>query len=197
MNKLITLCFCLLVLPMGFLAQTEADPAIFDIIHKDKKVGTVHAWTSNEDGATIYNLKTEITKKVAHVKHCLYTVKATFINDTFTSSNYELYINEKLDNKVEVFKDGQKLKGSKKGKKAKVIDPVPSYISALFFFKEPTGVGSTYSESKLKSRKLKPHKKKEHTYILGNNSGEYQYLDGKLMRMIMKDVVTVEMVRRD
>lgn len=170
---------------------------IFDLKHKGTIVGTLEATRQTNGDTEKFTINTEITKKVLHIKHCEYDLVINYENGELQSSDYKLYVNNKLDKSTTINKIGDRLSGSKNNKSKKIKEKSINFSSALLYFKEPIGVSETFSEPKLKSRSLRPHESKAHTYVLGKNSGEYYYENGELQRMVYDDMVTIELVRRE
>ena len=121
-----------------------------------------------------------------------------YINWSGTNNVMHMEYNgwDELDKWVKIQDTGSMVVGSKNGKKTKELGPEFEYSSALFFFNEPKGVISTLSESKMKSRGVGPHESDPNVYVLDRDKGSYHYQDGKLMKVVVKDVVDMEMVRR-
>lgn len=194
--KRIVLILLILLLPFLALSQSEEGTAVFDIIYKGDDIGDLLA-TKKVNGESItYKVETDIVKKILHVKKCHYDVTVEYINGKLHESDYELYINDKLDKWVKIQDTGSMVVGSKNGRKTKELGPEFEYSSALFFFNEPKGVISTLSESKMKSRGVGPHESEPNVYVLDKNKGSYHYEEGKLIKVVVKDVVDMEMVRR-
>jgi hypothetical protein len=166
------------------------------MIHKDKVIGSLIATQKTNGTSEVYRVKTEITKRILHVKHCTYDLIIHYKNGKLKSSDYKLYVNEKLDRKTKIeHRDGQ-FKAMKNDKPKKIRKEEIDFSSALLYFKEPEGVTETFSETNLKSRPLAPHKSKGHTYILDKNVGEYFYENGELKRMVYDELVRIELVRK-
>lgn len=184
------------MISLGSYSQSKSEPVTFNIIYKQNVVGTLLASSYIEKGINVYVINTNITEKIMHVKHCTYDLIVKYKNDKFYSSDYKLYINNKLDKSSSLYIEGNELKGKKNGKPKNIkVNSIP-FSSALLYFKEPVGEFKTYSEPKLKPRTLKPHANKQHTYVLDGNSGDYYYENGELQKMTMDDLIFVEMVRQ-
>lgn len=185
----------LCLMPSTAYSQGGDKTLTYDMIHKGDVIGTLVATKTNNGGLEEYVIKTDIRKKILHVKHCTYDLELTYSNGELQSSNYELYINEKLDKSIQVLNDGGDLSGTKNGRKKKVKANTIGYSSGLLYFKEPVGVTKTFSETKMKFRSLAPHGSKQNTYLLDKNKGEYYYENGELQRMLYDDAVKIELVR--
>lgn len=187
----------LLCLPIALMGQSGSEPIYYDIIHKGQDVGDLIATKIDNGESVVYRIETDIKKKVLHVKKCHYDLTVEYLNGQLHESDYELYINDKLDRWVKIQDTGGKLVGSKNGKNNKELGMEVQYSSALFFFNEPKGINNTLSESKMKSRGVGPHASDPNVYVLDKNKGSYHYEDGKLMKVLVKDVINLEMVRRE
>lgn len=188
--------FLFIFLPFLINAQNNRKTLTYDLIHKGKIVGSLKATQTINGDIEEYTVNTEITKKVLHVKQCTYDLNLKYKGGELESSDYKLYVNDKLDKSTKIEKKGATLEAYKNNKKKKLKKDHVNYSSALLYFKEPTGVKETFSETKLKSRSIAPHKSKPHTYVLDKNSGEYYYENGVLQRMVYDDIVKVELIRK-
>lgn len=192
----IFLLFVLIVSPTFVISQKEEPPIVFNIIYKENVVGTLKASTYEEGEFTVYVVKTNVTKKILHIKHCVYDLIVKYKNDKLYSSDYTLYINEIIDKTATLKTEGGQLRGVKNGRAQNKPFETIAFSSALFYFKEPKGITGTFSEPKLKPRSLMKHKTKKNTYVLDKNKGEYYYENGQLQKMTVDDLVYVEMIRQ-
>lgn len=192
----ICLLFVLFVLPLGVVSQKQMAPIVYSIMYKKNEIGTLKALTYEEGGLLVYEVKTTITKKIFYIKHFVYDLIVKYKDNMLFSSDYKLYINEKLKKTATLNTKGKDLIALINGKTSQEqVEPI-AFSSALLYFKEPKGITRTYSESKLKPRILDRHPEKENTYILDKNLGEYYYQHGQLQKMTLDNVVYVEMVRQ-
>ncbi|PQB05381.1 hypothetical protein [Aureitalea marina] len=130
------------------------------------------------------------------IKKCHYDLQVEYIDGVLHESDYELYLNDKLDKWVKVQDTGGKMVGSKNGKNSVDLGDEITYSSSLFFFKEPKGVKSTFSESNMKTPSVSEESDSPGVYLLDKSKGSYHYDNGKLMKVVVKDVINLEMVRR-
>lgn len=200
MDKLTTMRFFLLplflLISYMVMGQSPIKPVVYDIIYKGSDIGDLLATKEEKDGSVIYRIETDINKRILHVKKCHYDLMAEYVDGKLHESDYELYINDKLDKWVKVQDTGGKMVGSKNGKNSVDLGQSITYSSSMFFFVEPKGVSSTFSESNMKTRSVAPDPKTPGRYLLDKNKGSYEYQNGQLMKVTMDDVVKMEMVRR-
>ena len=188
--------FFALLVTLSVMGQSPIEPAVFDLIYKGKDIGDLTATMEDTGESIIYRIQTDINKKVLHVKKCHYDLMAEYVDGKLHESDYELYINDKLDKWVKVQDTGGKMVGSKNGKNSIDLGDEIKYSSSLFFFKEPIGINATFSESNMKTRTVSEDSGQAGVYLLDNNKGSYHYENGQLMKVVMKDVINLEMVRR-
>ncbi len=188
--------FLLLWLSFISLSQGQERTLAYDLMHKNKVIGSLIATRQTNGSSEIYVVKTEITKKILHVKHCTYDLIIHYEDGKLKSSDYKLYVNEKLDKKTMLVQKGGQLIAMKNDKPKKMRKKEIDFSSALLYFKEPAGITETFSEPNLKSRHLAPHKSKAHTYVLDKNVGEYYYENGELQRMVYDELVKIELIKK-
>jgi len=186
-----------LFLPFLVGSPSQKKTITYDLKHKDTIIGALTATQIINGDQETYIVKTDISKRVLHIKQCHYDLEVNYKNGQMQSSDYELFINNKLDKSTTIKKNGSGYSAKKNGRAQNINQSNIGFSSAMLYFKEPKGVSNTFSEPNLKSRPLKPHGSKAHTYVLDKKAGEYQYKDGVLEHMTFDELVTIEMVRRN
>lgn len=154
---------------------------VFDVIHRDKKVGEFIARKVTNGETTEYISKTEINTRILTRIEVKYNFKVLYKNHELQNAYTEVLVNGKRRTNSKTQKHQNNYYFYDCGKKEQSITSPISFSSILLIFQEPKSIAKVYSEEHGEFHELK--QKSAHCYLKTNPKGRintYSYKNGHL-----------------
>ncbi|MBB4120065.1 hypothetical protein GGR32_002377 [Mesonia hippocampi] len=184
------LCLGLLVcLITTFYSTAQQETLMFDILHKDRKIGELHATKNIDDSLTTYTSNTEISTKIITSINVLYSYHVVYKNNKLKEAKTLIKVNDKIRTQAHtIYRDGAYYFSEKENNSQRLDTKKISYSTVKLMFEEPKNVTSLFAEEHGNFHKL--DYVTQHTYkktIPGESRKEntYTYKKGTLVKGIL------------
>ncbi|WP_055436893.1 DUF6134 family protein [Lacinutrix algicola] len=192
------LVIILFLVSLGGDSKTSVETLYFDIIHKDKVIGSLKATKTIKDSTTFYKSSTTIETRIIKEIRVNYKYDVTFKNNLLETSNVDITVNEKPHAKTDTKKKGTDYKIVKNENEVEIVKDAISFATVQLYFKEPKNVDSCYSEQDGSFNTIKALG--NHSYKKTNSKGReniYYYKKGALKNATIDGgLITFEIVTR-
>lgn len=171
----------------------------YEVKSSDKRVGEVTA-VKHADGELVqYDITSDVYMTLIFQIHVSYKVQANFKDGVLVSSSATVYLNEKVQNQVDVLRTGDHYTVTKDGHKTRIYGDI-KFSSAKLYFSRPDDVKKVFSEtggeikdlvktSDGKFRLKNPEKESEvNTYKYSSDQGLHSV---KIERSLFPDIELV------
>ena len=192
------------LLLVGFIIFTITNPDVpktskyFDIVLKDKIVGTLKVSQSAKDSLTYYHSSTAIKTRIIKDIKVDYKYDVTFDNMMLKKADVKITLNDKPHSETTtLWKDGYYQITKNSHKESTLIEPI-SYSTILLYFQEPVDIDRCYSEQDGSVNHIVDLG--NHTYKKINSQGKentYYYNNGILKKAVIDGgIVSFDMIAR-
>ncbi|MCK0190646.1 DUF6134 family protein [Arenibacter sp. F20364] len=193
------------LLLVGFIICTITNPNVpktskyFDIVLKDKIVGSLKVSRSTKDSTTYYNSTTSIKTRLIKNIEVDYKYDVVFDNMMLKKADVQITVNDKPHAETTtLWKEGyyQVLKNS--NEEITLMEPI-DYTTILLYFKEPVDIDRCYSEQDGSLNHI--ISLGDHTYKKINAKGKentYHYKNGVLTNAVIDGgILSFNMIARE
>ncbi|MDF4202977.1 hypothetical protein PXD56_08430 [Maribacter sp. SA7] len=118
----------------------------FNIIHKDKIVGNLHATKTIKSSRVNYQSITTINTRIIKEIEVNYEYDVTYENSLLKTANVLIEVNNKPHANITTSWKESYYQITKNNKKEKVVESDITYATILLYFKEPLDIQKCYSE---------------------------------------------------
>ncbi len=128
------------------LSNAQTVTREYDVISSNDKVGSVVAVKRESNGYEHYLITCEMSVRMLLKINVSYNLKASYKNGILVSSAATVYLNDKVQNKVNVERSGSNYVMIKDGDTEIITYPI-EYSSARLYFQLPDGDKQVFSET--------------------------------------------------
>ncbi|MBU2996776.1 hypothetical protein KO500_10035 [Cellulophaga baltica] len=169
---------------------------MYDIIYKNKNIGSLKATYSTKGDKTIYHTSSTIGIKIIKQIDVNYTYEVSMENNLLKKANVDILVNGKQHAKTNTHWQENKYLITKNNKVQDPINTTIKYSTILLYFIEPMNITKCYSEqdgsfNSITSLGNHTYKKtnskgKENNYTYKNGILESAIVDGGIIEFEMK-----------
>ncbi len=196
-----TLHFILIYFLAGQMAiPPSADTSLyFDIVVKDKIVGSLKATQNSKDSKTYYRSSTTIKTRIIKEIAVNYKYNVTFENEILKKADVTITVNKKPHAETHTLWKDTEYQITKNGKSEVALKETINYATISMYFEEPIEVNRCYSEQDGSFNTIIPLG--NHSYKKVNAKGQeniYYYNEGVLEKTVIDGgLVQFEMIARE
>jgi len=118
----------------------------FEVKSGDKRVGEIHA-TKHASGEVVqYEVSSDVYMTMLFSIHVSYKVQANFKEGVMVSSSATVYINDRVQNDVNVVRTGDHYTVEMDGHTTRIYDDI-KFSSAKLYFSKPEDIKKVFSET--------------------------------------------------
>ncbi|WP_286814338.1 MULTISPECIES: DUF6134 family protein [unclassified Maribacter] len=171
----------------------------FNIVVKDKIVGSLKAAQNSKGSKTNYHSSTTIKTRIIKDISVNHRYDVTFVNNILKKADVNITVNKKPHTKTVTQWENNRYQVIKNDKNLSVLKDSIDYATILLYFKEPIGVDRCYSEQDGSFNTI--ISLGNHMYKKLNSKGKenvYYYKDGALKKAIIDGgLVDFEITAKD
>ncbi|MGO3707917.1 MAG: DUF6134 family protein [Mesonia hippocampi] len=178
------LCLVLFIfLAHVFTSTAQQKTLLFDILHKDKKIGKLHATKNVNDSLITYTSNTEISTKIITSINVLYSYLVVYKDHKLQEAKTLIKVNDKIRTQTHtLYRDGVYYFSEKENNSQRLDAKKITYSTVKLMFEEPKNITSLFAEEHGNFHKLAPtalhaykktipgESRKENTYIYKNGT---------------------------
>ena len=187
-----------LFISLNSSAQNTQESITFNIIHKNKVIGSLEATKTIKDTTTYYKSSTNINTRIIKNIHVNHKYNVVFNQGLLSSADVNIIINDKQNAKTITTRKNKNYQIIKNGKHETPIKTSINYATVQLYFEEPTHVSQCYSEQNGDFNSIIAIG--NHTYKkvnAKNNENLYYYNKGELTKAIIDGgLITFEFIRK-
>ena len=168
------------------VAKLADTPLYFNIVLKDKIVGSLMATQNSRGLKTYYHSSTIINTRIIKDISVNHKYEVTFVNKILERADADITVNNKPHTKTVTQWKNNKYQIIKNDKNLSVLKDSIEYATIMLYFKEPINVDRCYSEQDGSFNTI--ISLGNHTYKKINSKGKenvYYYKDGTLKKAII------------
>lgn len=182
---------------MGYMVVPSSPEAAlsFDIVHKNKTVGSLEATQTTKDSKTYYHSSTTIETKIVKKIAVHYKYDVIFENEILKKADVNITLNNKTHANTLTQWEDTEYQIAKNGKNGVSLKDTIDYATILLYFKEPINIDRCFSEQDGSfntivslgnhSYKKVNSKGKENIYYYKSGVLEKAVIDGGLIKFEM------------
>ena len=172
-----------LLLAFAMKVNAQSETLFFDVIHNEKKTGSLKAEKST-DGSNVHYVSSTIIEFHVFTKiEIVYNYDVKYLDDKLNNSAVKIKVHGHVKTDVVTKRVGSEYVYLSEGEEVRRIPENIYFSLEKMFFVEPVGVTKVYAEEHGEFHDLK--KTKDHVYMKTDSSGHeslYYYKNGDLQR---------------
>jgi len=179
-------------------AQNTQESIIFNIIHKNKVIGSLKAEKIVKDSCTNYKSITHINTRIIKKIQVIHEYEVTFKNQQLTKAKVNISVNNKQQAKTVTAWEQNTYQVFKNEKYQKSISQSITYATIQLYFEEPKNVSNCYSEQNGDNNSIIDMGNHVYKKInTKNNENQYYYENGQLTKATIDGgLINFEIVRQ-
>ena len=179
-------------------AQNTQESIIFNIIHKNKVIGSLKAEKIVKDSCTNYKSITHINTRIIKKIQVIHEYEVTFKNQQLTKAKVNISVNNKQQAKTVTAWKQNTYQVFKNEKYQKSISQSITYATIQLYFEEPKNVSNCYSEQNGDNNSIIDMGNHVYKKInTKNNENQYYYENGQLTKATIDGgLINFEIVRQ-
>lgn len=179
-------------------AQNTQESIIFNIIHKNKVIGSLKAEKIIKDSSTNYKSITHINTRIIKKIQVIHEYEVTFKNQQLTKAKVNISVNNKQQAKTVTAWEQNTYQVFKNEKYQKSISQSITYATIQLYFEEPKNVSNCYSEQNGDNNSIIDMGNHVYKKInTKNNENQYYYENGQLTKATIDGgLINFEIVRQ-
>lgn len=179
-------------------AQNTQESIIFNIIHKNKVIGSLKAEKIVKDSCTNYKSITHINTRIIKKIQVIHEYEVTFKNQQLTKAKVNISVNNKQQAKTVTSWEQNTYQVFKNEKYQKSISQSITYATIQLYFEEPKNVSNCYSEQNGDNNSIIDMGNHVYKKInTKNNENQYYYENGQLTKATIDGgLINFEIVRQ-
>jgi len=179
-------------------AQNTQESIIFNIIHKNKVIGSLKAEKIVKDSCTNYKSITHINTRIIKKIQVIHEYEVTFKNQQLTKAKVNISVNNKQQAKTVTAWEQNTYQVFKNEKYQKSISQSITYATIQLYFEEPKNVSNCYSEQNGDNNSIIDMGNHVYKKInTKNNENQYYYEKGQLTKATIDGgLINFEIVRQ-